>query len=190
MVTLGQLFGIIPGLSKQSKQVWGCVNEKEERAVRTSVGSAMRGGALALGDENGFGTGGGETTDKAERAALERCRVSNRDCRIEVSRCSGNPGEASGVARVPAKKESVVGLEPTCDTSSPSLTCWKELSNNPTCYIWVNVLSDVFLGRKKTTVSWSGSMLPRCRRGRGKARLAFSRAARSLWGTKWVFLRR
>ena len=44
-------------------------------------------GALAIGDHNGYGTGGGETNAKAEDSALSNCRASNRNCRIEISRC-------------------------------------------------------------------------------------------------------
>ena len=45
-------------------------------------------GALAIGDNNGYGTGWGATTAEAERSALEQCRVVNADCRVEVARCS------------------------------------------------------------------------------------------------------
>ena len=44
-------------------------------------------GALAIGDQNGYGTGGGETNAKAESSALSNCRAANRNCRVEVSRC-------------------------------------------------------------------------------------------------------
>ena len=44
-------------------------------------------GALAIGDRNGYGTGGGKTNAKAENSALSNCRAANRNCRVEVSRC-------------------------------------------------------------------------------------------------------
>ena len=44
-------------------------------------------GALAIGDRNGYGTGGGETNAAAEDDALSNCRAANRNCRVEVSRC-------------------------------------------------------------------------------------------------------
>ena len=45
-------------------------------------------GALAIGSGNGWGAGSGETTVKAQRGALEKCRTRNRDCQIAVSRCA------------------------------------------------------------------------------------------------------
>ena len=45
-------------------------------------------GALATGGANGWGAGAGETTFKAQRGALEKCRTRNRDCKIAVSRCA------------------------------------------------------------------------------------------------------
>ena len=45
-------------------------------------------GALAIGSGNGWGAGSGATTVKAQRGALEKCRTTNRDCQIAVSRCA------------------------------------------------------------------------------------------------------
>ena len=58
-------------------------------------------GALALGDGNGYGVDGGATTGEAERAALRECRKVNRDCRVEVSRCSSQGMETAGVEEAP-----------------------------------------------------------------------------------------
>ena len=44
--------------------------------------------ALAIGSGNGWGSGSGETTVKAQRGALEKCRTTNRDCQVAVSRCA------------------------------------------------------------------------------------------------------
>ena len=74
-------------------------------------------GALAIGDENGFGAGWGATTTQAEQDALKKCRAANQDCRIEVSRCSDQPGEASGVAKASVQKESTVLEESTPDVN-------------------------------------------------------------------------
>ena len=58
-------------------------------------------GALALGDGNGYGVDGGATTGEAERAALAACREVNRNCRMEVSRCSTQGLETAGVVEPP-----------------------------------------------------------------------------------------
>ena len=62
-------------------------------------------GALALGDGNGYGTGGGDTTVEAERSALGECRKVNRECRVEVSRCSTQGLETAGVEEPKARAE-------------------------------------------------------------------------------------
>ena len=101
-------------------------------------------GALAIGDGNGFGAGWGATTAQAEQDALEKCRAANQDCRIEISRCSDKPNETSGVAKVPAKKDPVVVLEPKCldllknrGSGWPSYQqCWAEFSNKPGCFVF------------------------------------------------------
>ena len=47
-------------------------------------------GALAIGDDNGYGTGVGDSIAKAENDALARCRSSNSNCRIDAkaSQCT------------------------------------------------------------------------------------------------------
>ena len=67
-------------------------------------------GALAIGDGNGYGTGGGATTAEAERDALRECRAANADCRVEVARCSQSE-EAGGRVRVESKTVTIVGYD-------------------------------------------------------------------------------
>ena len=138
-------------------------------------------GALALGDGNGFGTGGGETTDKAERAALERCRVSNRNCRIEVSRCSDRQNEVFRVARSPGKKEPNVAheaiegtLKPKCDEpegrEGPWSNCWKEFANIPDCHFWhygSEKLGDVRGVTWQKDIFWTGNCIDAKAEGEG-----------------------
>ena len=45
-------------------------------------------GVLAVGIENGYGTGWGDTTTAAAVDALVQCRAVNDNCRIKVARCS------------------------------------------------------------------------------------------------------
>ena len=61
-------------------------------------------GALAIGDENGFGTGAGGTEAEAERSALAECRKVNANCRVDASECSkADGGNFAGVRPAPAK---------------------------------------------------------------------------------------
>ena len=53
-------------------------------------------GALAIGDDNGYGAGWGDTSTEAKRDALRQCRASNDNCRIEVARCSDSRQAAGG----------------------------------------------------------------------------------------------
>ena len=55
-------------------------------------------GALAIGDENGYGAGWGHTKRDAEADALAQCRAANDNCRLEVARCSRSE-EAGGSGR-------------------------------------------------------------------------------------------
>ena len=66
-------------------------------------------GALAIGDDNGYGAGWGDTTVEAERDALSQCRAANDNCRVEVARCSKSQ-EAGGKGRQP--KEDRVAESP------------------------------------------------------------------------------
>ena len=45
-------------------------------------------GAIAIGDGDGYGTGWGDSSDDAERAALSECRSQNNTCHIEITRCT------------------------------------------------------------------------------------------------------
>ncbi len=45
-------------------------------------------GALAIGDNNGYGSGWGTSISLAEDYALQSCRNANRNCRITISRCA------------------------------------------------------------------------------------------------------
>ena len=45
-------------------------------------------GALAIGDNNGYGSGWGTSTSIAENYAMSSCRSANRNCRIAFSRCA------------------------------------------------------------------------------------------------------
>ena len=100
-------------------------------------------GALAIGDDNGYGTGWGATETEAKRDALAQCRVSNDDCRIEVARCAqseeaGGKGrrqeEDTAAARAPEEvKPAAVVPAPKCDDGVYEY-CWREFSNKPGCY--------------------------------------------------------
>ena len=70
-------------------------------------------GALAIGDGNGYGIGGGATTAEAERDALRECRAANADCRVEVARCSQSE-EAGGRVRTQGKVVSIDGFNLSC----------------------------------------------------------------------------
>ena len=45
-------------------------------------------GAIAIGDGDGYGTGWGDSSDEAERAAMNECRSQNNTCHIEITRCT------------------------------------------------------------------------------------------------------
>ncbi len=85
-------------------------------------------GALAIGDDNGYGTGWGATAAAAKRNALAQCRVSNNDCRIEVARCAQSE-EAGGSGRTD-REDTAVSREPA-DTSDDSCGRW-EATSTPT----------------------------------------------------------
>ncbi len=57
-------------------------------------------GALAVGDENGYGTGWASTETAARADALEQCHAVNDECRIEASECSVSE-HAGGAGRTP-----------------------------------------------------------------------------------------
>lgn len=45
-------------------------------------------GALAIGDNNGYGSGWGVSIAEAEKWAMTECQRYNSGCRMEISRCS------------------------------------------------------------------------------------------------------
>ena len=45
-------------------------------------------GALAIGDNNGYGSGWGTSPSIAQRYAMSTCRSANRNCRIADTRCA------------------------------------------------------------------------------------------------------
>ena len=129
-------------------------------------------GALALGDDNGYGTGWGATTAEAERDALAQCRVSDDDCRIEVGRCSQSE-EAGGRGR--QQEENMTAgrdandtrlasaspvLEPKCGDGGAHSHCWRAFSNKPRCHAFAippRILSSAGsdLGTS-VSATWSG----------------------------------
>ena len=90
-------------------------------------------GALAIGDDNGFGTGWGATNAEAESDALSNCRAANRNCRVEVSRC---------VDRDYIRKEPVA--------MKPFGPNWSIVENQP-CQVW-NYGSEEY-----SPLTWSGA---------------------------------
>ncbi len=56
-------------------------------------------GALAIGSNNGYGAGWGDSIAKAENDALAQCRSLNGNCRIETSQCA--QGEATFASSAP-----------------------------------------------------------------------------------------
>ena len=71
-------------------------------------------GALAIGDENGYGAGWGRTKRQAERDALRRCRADNANCRLEVARCSRSE-QAAGAAEMATESEPADAADSGCD---------------------------------------------------------------------------
>ena len=131
-------------------------------------------GALAIGDENGYGTGWGATIAAAERDALAQCRAVNQNCRVEVARCSQSqeaggqgrrPEEDTVVADVPAEEEPAsVVIEPMCRDGGPYWDCWVELSNATECHAFVRENGYTWLndelsrqGLSGTPMDWSGA---------------------------------
>ena len=78
-------------------------------------------GALAIGDDNGYGTGWGATAAAAKRDALTQCRGSNNDCRIEVARCAQSE-QAGGSGRTEredtARRRPSNAVQPANDSKS------------------------------------------------------------------------
>ena len=94
-----------------------------EECARHGGGSACREvggfrnacGALAIGDNNGFGTGWGATNAEAESDALSNCRAANRNCRGEVSRCvDGEYIRSEPVAMKPSGPNWIVAENQPC----------------------------------------------------------------------------
>lgn len=100
-------------------------------------------GALAIGDDNGYGAGWGRTTAQAERDALRQCRADNANCRIEVARCSDSIQAVGGSGRTEIKAKVKVRLEPKCvDLDESTIRsdtvprCLAEFRNPPGCWMW------------------------------------------------------
>ena len=124
-------------------------------------------GAIAIGEENGYGAGWGHTKRDAEADALAQCRnAGNANCRTEVSRCSAESGEAGGTGQsqdVATALDPAVSLEPKCSdleqsppaTSGPKFVsienCWRALTNHSGCYFWQP------FGVSGSTYTWTGS---------------------------------
>ena len=102
-------------------------------------------GAIAIGDQNGYGTGGGETNAKAESAALSKCRSANRNCRVEVSRC------VDGDYRRPER----VSLKPF----GPN---WSIVENQP-CQVWNYGEAETY-----RPLTWSGACVDGKASGEGR----------------------
>lgn len=92
-------------------------------------------GALAIGDNNGFGTGWGATNAEAESDALSNCRAANRNCRVEVSRCADADYRRSRpVARKPSGP--ICAELPGQYLGENHAECWEEFENQPGCHWW------------------------------------------------------
>ena len=121
--------------------------------------------ALAVGDGAGWGSGGGDTPEKAAAAATAKCGQYTDNCEVVVSRCSDTAGDAGGVAaKAPERKEPVLPFEPKCDPHGAEPGCWFEVSNKPGCHIRYmrhQMRCDNFLNPWADNLSWTGS----CSRG-------------------------
>ena len=83
-------------------------------------------GALAIGDDNGYGAGWGATAAAAKHNALAQCRASNNDCRIEVARCAQSE-QAGGSGRTEredtARRRPSNAVQPA-NNSKPACSSW------------------------------------------------------------------
>lgn len=105
-------------------------------------------GALAIGDRNGYGTGGGETNAKAESSALSNCRAANRNCRVEVSRCVDGD----------YRRREPIAMKPF----GPN---WSIAENQP-CQVW-----NYGLSKEYRPLTWSGACVDG--KASGEGRLTF-----------------
>ena len=124
-------------------------------------------GALAIGDRNGYGTGGGETNASAEDDALSNCRAANRNCRVEVSRCvDADYRRSNPVARKPSGP---ICAELPGQYLENHAECWEEFENQPGCHWWTRHY------HSDRTARWTG----RCDGGLAEGRGTLSRSAGS-----------
>ena len=122
-------------------------------------------GALAIGDNNGFGTGWGATNAEAESDALSNCRAANRNCRVEVSRCvDSDYRRHDRVARRPSGP--ICAELPGQYLGENHTECWEEFENKRGCHWWARHF------HSDRTARWSG----RCDGGlaEGHGRLSVS----------------
>ncbi len=87
----GYAWGIAWSYDSRSAAMNRAINECRSRGGRNCGEVAWfrnACGALAIGDNNGYGTGWGEGRYDAENYAISGCRSRNRNCRIAVSRCA------------------------------------------------------------------------------------------------------
>ena len=142
---------------------------RKAAAVATRrAGSANQCGALAIGDQNGYGTGAGETNAKAESSALSNCRAANRNCRVEVSRCvdSDYRRREPVAARLSGPKCTEL---PGQYLRESHAECWEEFENQRGCHWWTRHY------HSDTTARWSG----RCEGGLAAGRGTLSISAGS-----------
>ena len=80
-------------------------------------------GALAIGGANGWGTGGGETALAAQREALGKCRATNRNCQIAVSRCANASSTIATAGSLKSAKVAATAPQRTvASREAPKLT--------------------------------------------------------------------
>ena len=84
--------------------------------------------ALAVGDGAGWGSGGGDTPEKAAAAATAKCGQYTDNCQVVVSRCSDSAGDAGGVAAArPTPKET-----PAAPAAGKAGDLWGSIAYSPT----------------------------------------------------------
>ena len=124
-------------------------------------------GALAIGDNNGFGTGWGATNAEAESDALSNCRAANRNCRVEVSRCvDGDYRRRDPVAQLSGP---ICAQLPGQYLGENHAECWEEFENQRGCHWWSHHF------HSDRTARWSG----RCDEGLAEGRGTLSVSAGS-----------
>ena len=116
-------------------------------------------GALAIGDNNGYGTGWGATNAEAESDALSNCRAVNRNCRVEVSRCvDGDYRRRDPVVRLSGP---ICAELPGQYLGENHTECWQEFENQRGCHWWRHHF------HSDQTARWSGRCDDGLAEGRG-----------------------